>query len=99
MQAVVAQQLIPKIGGGRVLALEIMVCTPAIRALVRDDKIHQIYSMMQAGQKYGMKTMNQSLAELYLTHKITIGDAMGRSSNPQELNETLSKKEQISNLV
>jgi twitching motility protein PilT len=99
IQAVVTQQLIPKIGGGRVLALEIMVCTPAIRALIRDDKIHQIYSMMQAGQKYGMKTMNQSLAELYLTHKITIGDAMGRSSNPQELNETLSKKEQISNLA
>lgn len=99
IQAVVTQQLIPKIGGGRVLALEIMICTPAIRALVRDDKIHQIYSMMQAGQKYGMKTMNQSLAELYLTHKITIGDALGRSSNPQELNEILSKKEQISNLV
>jgi Tfp pilus assembly pilus retraction ATPase PilT len=52
--------------------------------------------MMQAGQKYGMKTMNQSLAELYLTHKITIGDAMGRSSNTQELNEIVSKKQEIS---
>ncbi|KPK99651.1 MAG: hypothetical protein AMJ91_06955, partial [candidate division Zixibacteria bacterium SM23_73_3] len=54
LQAVISQQLIPKIGGGRVLALEIMICTPAIRALIRDDKIHQIYSLMQAGQKYGM---------------------------------------------
>ncbi|HEX9912849.1 MAG TPA: PilT/PilU family type 4a pilus ATPase, partial [candidate division Zixibacteria bacterium] len=96
LQAVVTQQLIPKIGGGRALALEVMICTPAIRALIRDDKIHQIYSMMQAGQKYGMKTMNQSLAELYLTHKITIGDAMGRSSNSQELNEIVSKKQEIS---
>ncbi len=96
LQAVVSQQLIPKIGGGRVLALEIMVCTPAIRALIRDDKIHQIYSLMQAGQKYGMRTMNQSLAELYLKHKITLGDAMGRSSNAQELNELLVKKSEVS---
>lgn len=96
LQAVISQQLIPRIGGGRVLALEIMICTPAIRALIRDDKIHQIYSLMQAGQKYGMRTMNQSLAELYLKHKITLGDAMGRSSNPQELNELLVKKSEAS---
>lgn len=96
LQAVISQQLIPKIGGGRVLALEIMICTPAIRALIRDDKIHQIYSLMQAGQKYGMRTMNQSLAELYLKHKITLGDALGRSSNVQELNEILSRKSDIS---
>jgi twitching motility protein PilT len=95
-QAVISQQLIPKIGGGRILALEIMICTPAIRALIRDDKIHQIYSLMQAGQKYGMRTMNQSLAELYLRHKITLGDAMGRSSNSQELNELLVKKSEAS---
>ncbi len=96
LQAVVSQQLIPKIGGGRVLALEVMICTPAIRALIRDDKIHQIYSLMQAGQKYGMRTMNQSLAELYLKHKITLGDAMGRSSNMQELNELLARKSEAS---
>ncbi len=96
LQAVISQQLIPKIGGGRVLALEIMICTPAIRALIRDDKIHQIYSLMQAGQKYDMRTMNQSLAELYLKHKITLGDAMGRSSNSHELNELLSRKADIS---
>lgn len=96
LQAVISQQLIPKIGGGRVLALEVMICTPAIRAVVRDDKIHQIYSLMQAGQKYGMRTMNQSLAELYLKHKITLGDALGRSSNIQELNELLARKAEIS---
>jgi len=96
LQAVVSQQLIPKIGGGRVLGLEIMICTPAIRALIRDDKIHQVYSLMQAGQKYGMRTMNQSLAELYLKHKITLGDAMGRSSNMQELNELLARKSESS---
>ena len=91
LQAVISQCLIPKIGGGRVMALEIMVCTPAIRALIRDDKVHQIYSMIQSGQKYGMKTMNQSLAELYNGGKVTIGDAMSFSSNIQELNEMLSR--------
>jgi len=94
IQGVVSQQLIPKIGGGRVLALEVMICTPAIRALIRDDKVHQIYSLIQAGQKYGMKTMNQSLVELYLSRKITIGDAIGRSSNVQELNELIAKKKE-----
>ncbi|HOD65322.1 MAG TPA: type IV pilus twitching motility protein PilT [candidate division Zixibacteria bacterium] len=92
LQAIVSQALIPKIGGGRVMALEIMVCTPAIRALVRDDKVHQMYSMIQSGQKYGMKTMNQSLSELYLTGKITLNDAMSYSSNTQELGEMLSRQ-------
>lgn len=92
LQAVIAQQLIPCVGGGRVLALEIMVCTPAIRAIIRDDKVHQIYSMIQSGQKYGMRTMNMSLAELYRSGKITLNDAMGRSGNQQELNDILSKQ-------
>lgn len=91
LQAVVSQTLIPKIGGGRVMALEIMVATPAIRAIIRDDKIHQIYSMLQSGQKFGMKTMNQSLAELYLSGKITINDAMSYSHNTQELSEMLAR--------
>jgi len=91
LQAIVAQTLIPKIGGGRVLAMEILVVTPAIRALIRDDKVHQLYSMIQAGQKYGMKTMNQSLAELYQNGKITINDAMAHSSSTQELTEMLQK--------
>lgn len=92
LQAIVVQQLIPRIGGGRCLATEVLVATPAIRAIIRDDKTHQIYSMIQSGQKYGMRTMNDSLAELYLTRKITVGDALSRSSNPTELNEMLSRK-------
>jgi len=92
LQAVVSQTLIPKIGGGRALSMEIMVATPAIRAIVRDDKVHQLYSMIQSGQKYGMKTMNQSLAELYTGGKITINDAMSHSHDPQELSEMLSRQ-------
>jgi len=95
LQAVVTQQLIPKIGGGRVLGLEIMIATPAIRALIRDEKIHQIYSSIQAGQKYGMRTMNQSLAELYLAHKITLAEAQARTSNIQELNDILNLKQEV----
>ena len=95
LQAVVTQQLIPKIGGGRVLGLEIMIATPAIRALIRDQKIHQIYSSIQAGQKYGMRTMNQSLAELYLAHKITLAEAQARTANVQELNDILNLKQEV----
>ncbi|MDF1546064.1 MAG: type IV pilus twitching motility protein PilT [bacterium] len=91
LQAIVSQTLIPKVGGGRVVALEILVVTPAIRALIRDDKIHQLYSMLQSGQKFGMKTMNQSLAELYQTGKISLNDAMNYSHNTQELSEMLSR--------
>ncbi|RKX26198.1 MAG: type IV pili twitching motility protein PilT [Candidatus Zixiibacteriota bacterium] len=92
LQAVVSQILIPKVGGGRVLAMEIMVATPAVRAIIRDDKIHQLYSMIQSGQKFGMKTMNQSLAELYQGGKITINDAMGFSHDPQELSDAISRQ-------
>ena len=92
LQAVVSQVLIPKIGGGRVMAMEIMIATPAVRAIIRDDKIHQLYSMIQAGQKFGMKTMNQSLGELYQTGKISLNDAMGTSSNQQELSEMLQRQ-------
>jgi len=99
LQAVVTQQLIPRVGGGRVLGLEIMTATPAIRALIRDEKIHQIYSLIQAGQKYGMKTMNQSLAELYLAHKIALGEAQARTSNPQELNDLLNLKHEVASLA
>lgn len=91
LQAIVSQILIPKIGGGRAMALEILVVTPAIRAIIRDDKVHQIYSMIQSGQKFGMKTMNQSLAELYQTGKVTLNDAMGYSHNADELSDTISR--------
>ena len=91
IQAILSQTLIPKIGGGRCMAQEIMIATPAIRALIRDDKIHQMYSMIQSGQKYGMKTLNQSLSELYHGGKITLNDAMNYSQNPQELSEMISR--------
>ena len=87
LEGVISQQLIPKAGGqGRVLALEIMVPNAAIRNLIREDKVHQIYSMMQTGQaKYGMQTLNQSLTELYQRRLITYEEAIGRSSFPEEL--------------
>ncbi len=92
LQAIISQILIPRIGGGRSVAVEILICTPAIRALIRDDKIQQMYSMIQSGQKYGMKTMNQSLAELQISSKISLNDAMAYSHNPQELGEMLSRQ-------
>jgi twitching motility protein PilT len=68
-----------------VVGAEIMVCTPAIRAVIRDEKIHQIYSLMQAGKKHGMQTMNDSLQMLYLKSEITLEEALKRSADPQEL--------------
>lgn len=92
LEGVISQQLLPKINGGRVLAMEIMVPTPAIRNLIREDKVHQIYSSMQTGQnKYGMQTMNQSLYELYVRRLITLEEAMGRSSIPEELQSMISR--------
>lgn len=91
LQAILCQQLIPRVGGGRSLALEVLIATPAIRAVIRDDKIHQIYSLIQAGQKYGMRTMNQSLFDLYSRKKITFNDAIGRSANIQEFEEMISR--------
>jgi len=87
LEGVMSQQLIAKASGqGRALALEIMVPNPAIRNLIREDKVHQIYSTMQTGQsKYGMQTMNQSLVELYQKRQITYDDAINRSSNVEEL--------------
>ncbi len=87
LEGVVSQTLLPKAtGGGRVIALEVMVPNPAIRNLIREDKIHQIYSQMQIGQdKFGMQTLNQSLADLYQRRLITHEDAMMRSSDQDEL--------------
>jgi twitching motility protein PilT len=82
LEGIVCQALLPKADGkGRVVALEILVPTPAIRNLIRDDKVHQIYSSMQTGQeKLGMQTMNQSLATLYMKRLITLETAMNASS-------------------
>jgi len=91
LEGVLSQTLLPHANGpGRVLALEVMVPNPAIRNLIREDKIHQIYSSMQMGQgKFGMQTMNQSLASLVQSRQITREDAAGRSADPDELSKIL----------
>jgi twitching motility protein PilT len=93
MEGVLCQALLPtKSGAGRALAQEVLVPNPAIRNLIREDKVHQIYSSMQTGQlKYGMQTFNQSLAALYFGDKITLETAMGRSSLPEELHEMIQR--------
>jgi twitching motility protein PilT len=92
LEAVLSQTLIPRVGGtGRTLALEVMVPNPAIRNLIREDKIHQIYSQMQVGQeKFGMQTMNQSLISLVSRRLISLEDALGRSSDPDEFKQMMS---------
>jgi twitching motility protein PilT len=92
LEGIVCQALLPKIGGGRVVALEIMIPTPAIRNLIREDKVHQIYSAMQTGQeKAGMQTMNQSLATLQQRRLVTLETAMAASSNRDELQDLISR--------
>ncbi|MGQ9570014.1 MAG: type IV pilus twitching motility protein PilT [Thermodesulfovibrionales bacterium] len=95
LEGILAQQLVPKKSGqGRVLALELLIPNPAIRNLIREDKVHQIYSMMQTGQaRFGMQTMNQSLFELYTKGLISYDDAVGRSYLPEELISWIHKKE------
>ena len=87
------QTLLPKLSGsGRVVAAEVLVPTPAGRTLIREDKIHQLYSMMQAGQdKLGMQTMNQSLATLVKQRQLAMEVAMAASSQPDELREIVSR--------
>jgi twitching motility protein PilT len=91
LEGVLSQQLLPRQdGNGRVLSLEIMIPNAAIRNLIREDKVHQIYSQMQVGQlKFGMMTMNQSLMDIYLKKKISLDEAMVRSQDPEELRNML----------
>ena len=93
LEGVLSQQLLPrKDGSGRVMAVEVMVPNPAIRNLIREDKIHQIYSLMQTGQnKFGMQTMNQSLSDLVIRGLITRDEAIGRSNVPDELIAMISR--------
>jgi twitching motility protein PilT len=93
LEGIVCQTLLPKAdGSGRVVSLEIMVPTPAIRNLIRDDKVHQIYSSMQTGQeKVGMQTMNQNLVTLYQKRLITLEVAMTASSQKDELEQMISR--------
>src|SRR6266496_1766723 len=93
LEGIVCQALLPKADGkGRVVSLEIMIPTPAIRNLIRDDKIHQIYGAMQTGQeKLGMQTGNQSLASLVQRRLISLDSALNSSSNKDELQEMINR--------
>ncbi|MGE0456205.1 MAG: type IV pilus twitching motility protein PilT [Vicinamibacteria bacterium] len=93
LEGIMCQALLPKASGsGRAMAMEILVPNSAIRNLIREDKIHQIYSTMQTGQeKYGMQTFNQSLASLYFGKQITLQVALQRSSLPDELQEMINR--------
>src|SRR5438309_2215741 len=92
LEGVLFQSLLSKIDGkGRAMCMEILVPTPAIRNLIREDKIHQIYSSMQSGQeKFGMQTFNQALATAYLQKQISLEVALARSSQPEELQEMIN---------
>jgi twitching motility protein PilT len=92
LEGVLTQNLIPRAGApGRALAVEVMVPNAAIRNLIREDKVHQVYSQMQVGQaKFGMQTLNQSLAVLVQRRLISMEDALGRSSDPDELRNMMA---------
>ncbi|HTI62256.1 MAG TPA: type IV pilus twitching motility protein PilT [Gemmatimonadaceae bacterium] len=86
LEGIITQTLLPRIGGkGRAMAAEILVVTPAIRALIRDDKIHQIYSMMQSGKKYGMQTMNDALYNLYMSKTVALDEILRASHDQPEI--------------
>jgi twitching motility protein PilT len=85
LEGVVTQQLLPRAhGSGRIAACEVLVCTPAVRACIRDDKVHQIYSIMQAGKKFGMQTLNDALYQWYVQGEVTLEECLQHSSDPNE---------------
>jgi len=93
LEGIMCQSLLPTANGkGRAMVMEILVPNAAVRNLIREDKIHQIYSAMQSGQeKFGMQTFNQSLASLYFQKQITLEVALARSSNQDELQEMINR--------
>jgi twitching motility protein PilT len=96
LQGVISQRLVPKIGGGRVLAYELLIPNTAIRSLIRENKLQQIYSIMQSGQaETGMQTMNQSLANLYRSGLITLEDAFRYSPDVKELERMLGVRSPV----
>ena len=85
LEGIITQTLLPKAKGrGRVMACEILVATPAIRALIRDDKVHQIQSSLQAGKKHGMQTLNDSLYQLYMAREVVVDECLRVSSDPND---------------
>ena len=93
LEGILCQALLPRADNrGRAMIMEVLIPTPAIRNLIRDDKVHQIYGAMQAGQeKLGMQTANQSLASLYMKRQITQEIALGASSNKDELIDMINR--------
>src|SRR5881392_1568835 len=92
LEGIVTQTLLPKASGrGRVMAAEILVVTPAIRALIRDDKVHQIYSSMQAGKKFGMQTLNDALYQLYMAREVTAEECLRVSGDPTEFQRMIGQ--------
>jgi twitching motility protein PilT len=86
LEGVVTQTLLPKASGsGRAMACEILVATPAIRALIREEKVHQIYSAMQSGKKFGMQTLNDALYQLYVQREVVLEECLRVTSDPAEL--------------
>jgi twitching motility protein PilT len=90
LEGIVSQALLPRIGGGRIVATEIMIANTAVRSLIRDDKVHQLQGIIEIGQKYGMQTMNQDLARLFHKGLVSMKDALGRSNDPESLQKLLS---------
>jgi twitching motility protein PilT len=92
LEGIVTQILLPKISGkGRAMAAEILVVTGAIRSLIRDDKVHQIYSQMQAGKKYGMQTLNDSLYQLYVTRQVSADECVRATGDSTEFLRMIGK--------
>jgi twitching motility protein PilT len=93
LEGIICQSLLPRASGkGRALATEILIPNSAIRNLIREDKVHQIYSMMQSGQiKHGMQTFNQALATLYHRRMISLQTALSYSSLPDELQDMINR--------
>jgi twitching motility protein PilT len=93
LEGIITQTLVPRASGrGRAMAAEVLVVTPAIRALIRDDKIHQIYSSMQAGKKFGMQTLNDALYALYMSRDITLDEALRVTNSQDEFNRMIGKE-------
>ncbi len=92
LEGIITQTLLPKAKGrGRAMAAEILVVTPAVRALIRDDKIHQIYSTMQSGKKFGMQTMNDALYNLYMSREVAEEECLRASHDPNEFLRMIGK--------
>lgn len=95
LEGILAQRLIPRIGKGRTMAMEILVVTPAVRNLIREEKEHQIYSMMQTGAQYGMQTMNQNLFELCRRRVISYEEALAWTPNIEEFQQMFRRAPQM----